>query len=125
MKNLYFRMKKAIMAVCGILMAVLLLSGLQASLVYALENVKFTNDYNRDIKIIMQYEGSEPNFTVTDPEGKSYAGKDAFNQFEQGSTTLYLYLKDAPQGDWQVQADKKVDITVMDWKQQLTVENLL
>ena len=89
----------------------------------ALETVTVTNEVQRDISLVIFYEGAQPNVMVTDPNGKSYGGKEDFTGYDEGETTLYLYLENAPAGEYTISGDKKFECEIYDWTKPLSVES--
>lgn len=105
--------KRILCAGTGLLMALTAIFAFDLS-AFAEETYRFSLDQSSDIEIILQYEGAAPSVSVVGPDA-SYTSDADYAKVETGSSTKYLYIRDASAGSWEIISDKKITHTVLGW----------
>ncbi len=87
---------------------------------FAEESHPFTLETTTDIEIILSFEGAEPAVRILNPAGEALT-EENIDHVDRAGGMLYIYIKGASSGSWNVVTDKPVTFTVLAWHPDLEI----
>lgn len=91
---------------------------------YAAKTYSFDMERQKNIEIVILYDGTAPTVSVKGPSA-TYSKDADYAKVEKQTGRLYLYLKDAAAGHWTITANKDIDYTVLVWQETISVSSFV